>query len=53
MEKKNLRDFLKSTGVIIPIIQRDYVQGSDSNQEKRNKFLDAIFVRLKDRKSVV
>lgn len=47
MEKKNLRDFLKSTGVIIPIIQRDYVQGSNSNQEKRNKFLDAIFAKLK------
>lgn len=50
MEKKNLRDFLKSTGIIIPIIQRDYVQGSNSNQEKRNKFLDAIFAKLKSRK---
>ena len=30
----------------IPMIQRDYVQGADINAEKRDKFLNNIFMSL-------
>lgn len=41
--KEKYSDFASSTGVAIPIIQRDYVQGADVNFEKRNKFITSMF----------
>lgn len=38
--------FAKTQGVAIPIIQRDYVQGLDSNFAKRDKFLKRILEAL-------
>lgn len=38
--------FAKEQGVAIPIIQRDYVQGLDSNFNKRDKFLKNILAAL-------
>ena len=43
-EKYN--NFASRNGVAIPIIQRDYVQGSDVNFEKRDKFIKKMFNSL-------
>ncbi|MDE6741528.1 MAG: DUF262 domain-containing protein [Muribaculaceae bacterium] len=39
-------DFASKSGVAIPIIQRDYVQGAEVNFEKRNTFMEEIFNAL-------
>lgn len=44
---KDFKTFAKENKVRIPLIQRDYVQGSDTNANKRNKFLDALLSALK------
>lgn len=49
---KKYSDYNKSEYSEIPLLQRDYVQGSDCNSEKRDNFLNAIFrslAGLKDR----
>ena len=49
---KKYSDYNKSEYSEIPLLQRDYVQGSDRNSEKRDNFLNAIFrslAGLKDR----
>lgn len=46
MSNTTLLHLLQDKGVMIPIIQRDYIQGSDSQAEKRNKFLDSLFSTL-------
>lgn len=43
--------FSKKQGVAIPIIQRDYVQGLDSNFVKRDKFLRSILKALESNKN--
>lgn len=48
MEKNTLINLLDTKGIVIPIIQRDYVQGNDLNRDKRNNFLDNIFTHLKN-----
>ena len=50
--KKTFQDIIKDNKVEIPIIQRDYVQGRESNKvEKiREEFLNAILNALKDDK---
>lgn len=48
MEKNTLLNLLDTKGIVIPIIQRDYVQGNDLNRDKRNNFLDNIFTHLKN-----
>lgn len=45
---ENYMNFLEKYVLSIPPIQRDYVQGSDVNREKRDKFIDAILERLKE-----
>lgn len=42
----NYISFSKDKSAVIPAIQRDYVQGSAKNREKRNQFLEAIFKTL-------
>lgn len=42
----NYIEFSKQT-VIIPLIQRDYVQGADRNASKRDAFLDNLFEALR------
>ncbi len=44
---KDFKTFAKENKVRIPLIQRDYVQGSDANANKRNKFLDTLLSALK------
>lgn len=39
-------DFASKSGVAIPIIQRDYVQGADFNFEKRDRFMESLFQAL-------
>ena len=43
---KKYNQFAEKQGVAIPIIQRDYVQGLDSNFTKRDKFLRNILEAL-------
>lgn len=43
----NFKDFIKEHKVQIPLIQRDYVQGLDSNKQKRDKFLKDLLDTLK------
>lgn len=48
METKNTTfwNLIKESKINIPIIQRDYAQGRSDEKERREKFLDAIFVHL-------
>ena len=46
MSVKTINDLLENDGIIIPIIQRDYVQGSDLESERRNEFLNSLFKTL-------
>lgn len=46
----NFISFFKEHNIEIPLIQRDYVQGSDFQSKKRNEFLDALFDALRDDK---
>lgn len=46
MSNTTLLHLLQEKGVMIPIIQRDYIQGNNSQAEKRNKFLDSLFSTL-------
>ena len=39
-------EFASRSGVAIPIIQRDYVQGADVNFEKRDSFMNSLFNSL-------
>ncbi len=43
---KDFKTFAQENKVRIPLIQRDYVQGSDMNAAKRDKFLDALLLAL-------
>lgn len=40
-------DFIKDKIVVIPVIQRDYVQGAERNREKREEFLTVLLGALK------
>ena len=44
---KDFKTFAQENKVRIPLIQRDYVQGSEINADKRNKFLNALLSALK------
>lgn len=44
----NFMAFFTSNGIEIPLIQRDYVQGSDQQAEKRDAFTDSLFAALTD-----
>ena len=46
MSVKTINDLLNKDGIVIPIIQRDYVQGNDLESERRNEFLDSLFKTL-------
>jgi len=39
----NFQELIDRYHIQVPIIQRDYVQGSDKNRDKRDKFLKVIF----------
>ncbi|NCD04536.1 MAG: DUF262 domain-containing protein [Spirochaetia bacterium] len=41
-------DLLNSYTINIPMIQRDYAQGRESEEEKRNKFLDTMYSNLEN-----
>ena len=47
-ENTNFMEFFSSNGIEIPLIQRDYVQGSDMQAEKRDAFIDSLFAALAD-----
>lgn len=51
MSKQNYTRYIKDYSTDIPIIQRDYVQGSDLNFEKREVFLKVILDNLAGRMS--
>lgn len=44
----NFTSFYKDNNIEIPLIQRDYVQGSNSQAEKRDAFIDALYAALLD-----
>ena len=44
----NFMAFFSANGIEIPLIQRDYVQGSDLQSEKRDAFIDSLFAALAD-----
>ena len=43
---KRYNEYSKEYVTNIPLLQRDYVQGSDKNAEKRDKFLTYLFDSL-------
>lgn len=43
----NFKDFILKYSIQIPLIQRDYVQGSDENKKKRDDFLKSLLDALK------
>ena len=45
-------ELISSNKISIPIIQRDYAQGRETEGEKRDKFLDAIFLHLSTNKNL-
>ncbi|MDE6027028.1 MAG: DUF262 domain-containing protein, partial [Muribaculaceae bacterium] len=51
MSKRNYTEYTKEYATDIPIIQRDYVQGSDANAEKRDSFIKMILDNLAGRGS--
>ena len=44
---ETLLDLLDKYGIVIPVIQRDYAFGRKEQEEKRERFLDALFEPLK------
>lgn len=44
----NFMSFFAENGIEIPLIQRDYVQGSNMQAEKRDAFIDSLFAALAD-----
>jgi len=44
----NFISFFLSNNIEIPLIQRDYVQGSNYQQEKRDAFIDSLYLALTD-----
>ena len=44
----NFITFFTKHKIEIPLIQRDYVQGSNHQSKKRNEFIDSLFDALKD-----
>lgn len=42
----NFIQFFNNNNIEIPLIQRDYVQGSDSQKNKRDKFVDTLLSAL-------
>src|SRR5574344_1585438 len=44
----NFSTFLSSNDIEIPLIQRDYVQGSNKQSEKRDAFIDSLFTAILD-----
>lgn len=44
----NFITFFTKHKIEIPLIQRDYVQGSNLQSKKRNEFIDSLFEALKD-----
>lgn len=51
MSKQRYTTYINRYSTEIPIIQRDYVQGSDKNAEKREVFLKVILDNLAGRVS--
>lgn len=47
----NFVSFFKEHHIEIPLIQRDYVQGSNTQSKKRNEFIDSLFNALLDKSS--
>lgn len=45
-ELHNFADIVSANKIVIPKIQRDYVQGSDTQQEKRDEFLAVLLEHL-------
>lgn len=44
----NFIDFLGMHNICIPMIQRDYVQGSSFYSSKRDEFLDSLLMAITD-----
>ena len=44
----NFARFFREYNIEIPLIQRDYVQGSDKQSKKRDEFIDSLFESLTD-----
>ncbi len=47
----NFISFFLSNNIEIPLIQRDYVQGSNFQYEKRDAFIDSLYLALTDESS--
>lgn len=45
-ELHNFGDLVRENKIVIPKIQRDYVQGSNAQQEKRDEFLNVLLEHL-------
>lgn len=48
MENQTLNKLLSEKGIVIPIIQRDYVQGSNNQEERRNEFIKTLIKTLSE-----
>ena len=46
--KSNFISFYRNNNIEIPLIQRDYVQGSNLQTEKRDAFIDSLYTALID-----
>ena len=46
--KSNFISFYRDNNIEIPLIQRDYVQGSNLQAEKRDAFIDSLYAALID-----
>ena len=46
--KSNFISFYRNNNIEIPLIQRDYVQGSNLQAEKRDAFIDSLYAALID-----
>lgn len=46
--KSNFISFYRNNNIKIPLIQRDYVQGSNLQAEKRDAFIDSLYAALID-----
>lgn len=44
----NFAEFFQKYNIEIPLIQRDYVQGSNKQAKKRDEFIDSLFESLTD-----
>lgn len=48
----NFISFFLSNNIEIPLIQRDYVQGSNYQHEKRDAFIDSLYMALIEEKTI-